>query len=155
MSELAQRFNALRENVKSMCSEGVNLPNTLTFDYPTISSIADFSASQMGPAPAGPGFVGSPAFHGVAARPLKSPCRRPWSLAPAQKRQDTGAQGSDVIASLLANSATSATGQRVAEADCLRHHWRPDRGRQAFDGVWSPGITWQWSAKGSAWRVRS
>eukprot|EP00439_Symbiodinium_sp_Y106_P081712 s190_g20.t2 len=36
---------------------GVNLPNTLTFDYPTISSIADFSASQMGPAPAGPGFA--------------------------------------------------------------------------------------------------
>ena len=33
------------------CSEGVNLPNTLIFDYPTISSIADFTASQMGPAP--------------------------------------------------------------------------------------------------------
>ena len=34
---------------------GVNLPNTLIFDYPTISAIADFTTSQMGPgaAPAG------------------------------------------------------------------------------------------------------
>lgn len=28
---------------------GVNLPNTLIFDYPTISAIADFTTSQMGP----------------------------------------------------------------------------------------------------------
>eukprot|EP00438_Fugacium_kawagutii_P013944 Skav203410 [mRNA] locus=scaffold1743:228308:235239:- [translate_table: standard] len=32
----------------------VNLPNTLIFDYPTISAIADFTTSQMGPATAAP-----------------------------------------------------------------------------------------------------
>lgn len=40
--------------LRPLVMPGVNLPNTLIFDYPTISAIADFTTSQMGPATAAP-----------------------------------------------------------------------------------------------------
>ncbi|CAK9056190.1 Phenolphthiocerol/phthiocerol polyketide synthase subunit C ((Phenol)carboxyphthiodiolenone synthase subunit C) (Beta-ketoacyl-acyl-carrier-protein synthase I) (Phthiocerol synthesis polyketide synthase type I PpsC) [Durusdinium trenchii] len=57
---------------------GVNLPNTLIFDYPTISSIADFTASQMGPAPAAamPGYPPMPVAAGPSAAEVKQLLKR-------------------------------------------------------------------------------
>ena len=53
---------------------GVNLPNTLIFDYPTIASIADFTASQMGPAPAAVGYA--PVARGPSATEVKELLKR-------------------------------------------------------------------------------
>jgi len=49
-------------------SAGVNLPNTLIFDYPTISAIADFTSSQMGPGPAPAGILNDQLFRCVSKK---------------------------------------------------------------------------------------
>ena len=57
---------------------GVNLPNTLIFDYPTIASISQFAAGQMGPATAGPPgmMMAAPAAPGVSPSMVKELLKR-------------------------------------------------------------------------------
>lgn len=56
----AKHFFSAANN--STTTAGVNLPNTLIFDYPTISAIADFTSSQMGPGPAPAGILNDQFF---------------------------------------------------------------------------------------------
>ncbi|CAJ1350508.1 unnamed protein product, partial [Effrenium voratum] len=55
---------------------GINLPNTLIFDYPTISSVADFAASQMGPAPAAPAMAAAMVPAGPSATEVRELLKR-------------------------------------------------------------------------------
>eukprot|EP00443_Scrippsiella_acuminata_P059198 CAMPEP_0115481012 /NCGR_PEP_ID=MMETSP0271-20121206/57569_1 /TAXON_ID=71861 /ORGANISM="Scrippsiella trochoidea, Strain CCMP3099" /LENGTH=274 /DNA_ID=CAMNT_0002908715 /DNA_START=36 /DNA_END=856 /DNA_ORIENTATION=- len=59
----------------------INLPNTLIFDYPTISSIAQFSVSQMGPvagvaATGGMPMMAAPAAPGLSASAVQDLLKR-------------------------------------------------------------------------------
>lgn len=60
----AKHFFSAANN--STTTAGVNLPNTLIFDYPTISAIADFTSSQMGPGPAPAGRLNDQLFRCVS-----------------------------------------------------------------------------------------